>query len=133
MRRADERHGAALLAFFVAALLGAAVLVAALTSCARPPVAEVVRELDAGSVTPPAGDPCDCSFALDACAPSGYACGVGASCADGVPYRSVDGGGVALVSRACPVPVLERGRVVALCLDGHACDVGDDGGGVVAR
>lgn len=61
MRRADERHGAALLAFFVAALLGAAVLVAALTSCAR-----------------------DCSFA----------CGVGASCADGVPYRSVDGGGV---------------------------------------
>lgn len=39
-----------------------------------------------------------------------------------IPYRRTDAG-IALVSRACPVPLTDRGRVVALCLDGDACVV----------
>lgn len=102
----------------------ACVLVALLvTGCARPS-APVVELQEGGAPPPPPslGDPCDCAYALAACAPSGYRCGVGVACADGIPYRRTDAG-IALVSRACPVPLTDRGRVVALCLDGDACVV----------
>lgn len=102
----------------------ACVLVALLvTGCARPS-APVVELQEGGAPPPPPslGDPCDCAYALAACAPSGYRCGVGVACADGIPYRRTDAG-ISLVSKACPVPLTDRGRVVALCLDGDACVV----------
>ncbi len=91
---------------------------------AGPADASVVA--DAGSSV----DPCDCAYALKACAVSGYTCGVRVGCA--VARRHTADGGVEVVDvNVCPVPLTERGVVVALCLQGGACAVGD--GGVVPR